>query len=115
MATTILKNNTGNKAKPNSNSTVLGNNLESKGNNQTIYGQFNDTTGTASDDLVQIGAGTSENDRTNALRVDKNGNVTLMGGEVYYDSTVGSIVLRTPIYMEGTDSEGNTITKKVYL
>jgi len=115
MGTTILKNGTNNSAIPNSNSTVLGNNLTSLSPNQTLYGQFNDIDGDASADLVQIGAGTDENNRSTALRVDKTGNVTLMGGEIYYDSTVGSIVLRTPIYMEGTAANGNTINKKVYL
>jgi hypothetical protein len=115
MATTVLKNGTNNKAKPHSNSTVIGNNLESKGNGQTVYGQFNDTEGDQVNDLVQIGSGNSK-ERSNALRVDKNGNTTLMGGEIYMDTTVGSIVLRVPIMMEGIGKDSSTtITKKVYL
>ena len=98
--TTILKNGTNNQAVPNSGSTVLGNNLKSTGPNQTIYGQHNDITGDAKDDLLQIGAGTP-NKPSNALRVDKNGNVTIMGGEIYYDSTVGSIAKNSFSYMLG--------------
>ena len=115
MATTVLKNGTNNEAIPNSNSTVIGNNLKSTSPNQTLYGQFNDISSDSSTDLVQIGSGTPNN-RQNALRVDKNGNTTLMGGEIYMDTTVGSIVLRVPIMMEGIGKDSSTtITKKVYL
>ena len=115
MATTVLGNNTNNEAQPNSGSTVLGNNLKSLSANQTLYGQYNDISGDASTDILQIGSGSKE-ERTNALRVDKNGNATLMGGEIYMDTTVGSIVMRVPIYMEGIGKDASTtINKKVYL
>ena len=111
----VLKNNTNNQASPDSGAVVVGSHLESKGVNQTLYGQYNDNSGDAENDLVQIGGGTP-NERANALRVDKNGNVTLMGGEIYMDTTVGSIVMRVPIYMEGIGKDASTtINKKVYL
>ena len=116
MSTTVLKNNSGNKAIPNSNSTVVGNGLESTRDNQTIYGKHNDTSEDRANDLVQIGSGTSSSDKSNALRVDKNGNTTLMGGEIYMDTTVGSIVMRIPVYMEGIGKDSSTtLTKKVFL
>ena len=106
--TTVLKNNSDNEALPDSGSTLLGSHLKSRSANQQIYGRYNKIDSDASADMVQIGAG-RKGAEFNAFRVDQYGNPTIMGGEIYMDSTVGSIQLRTPILVEI-----NNKVKKVY-
>lgn len=94
---------------------VVGKNLTQLTSNQVLLGTHNDISGDASADILQIGAGT-ENEKQNVFRVDRNGNPTIMGGEVFYDATVGSIVMRVPIYMEGFGKDASAIiNKKVYI
>ena len=96
---TILKNGTNNEALPDSGSVLVGSHLKSRSPNQQLYGQYNDIDGDASADIMQVGSGLSEENRNNAIRTDSNGITTIRGGQVYMDSTVGSIVLRVPVVM----------------
>lgn len=56
---------------------ATGYSTKAQGNQQAVFGRYNIPNTT---DIFQIGNGTSDSDRKNALSVDANGNVTLNGG-----------------------------------
>lgn len=98
-----LNNGTGNKALRRG-GVAIGQGCIAVGENQTAFGRFPEVPyGDASSDAFVVGGGSSPSNRTTAIRVDKNGEVLIGGGdEVYMMSPdTGDII---PVFMTGTDN-----------
>jgi hypothetical protein len=87
-------------------SITIGDNLTAKGN-QVVLGRGNKYNPT---DILQVGGGYKNNRgewiRQNAITVNDNGEVTIYGGEVVADFTIGDMTLTGDVYVYETEEEG---------
>ena len=100
-----LKNNNGTgNANLGKRSVALGQGCVSYGDDQTVLGRYPDIpTGDASTDALIIGGGRSKDDRFTALRVNKDGEVLIGGGEPVYMLHPDTLDI-VPVYMTGTNN-----------
>lgn len=61
---------------------------QAPGREQVVTGRYNDPNTT---DVFQVGTGSSETSRINAISVDENGDVNHYGGEIYYLNASGEM------------------------
>ncbi len=93
-----LNNGLGNKVSAGTGSFVAGQFLDVRGQQQTVFGRYNDPANTS--DIFVVGSGTDDDNRADAIRVNKDGEPTFYGGEVFMENSDGEIV---PVYITGTD------------
>ena len=106
----VLNNNSKNKTK--GTGIALGHNVKAT-SEQTVLGKYNKPNNT---DIVQIGGGykskiSGEIVRSNAISVDRHGNVNFFGGEVAAEFTAGDVSIIGDVYFE--DENGKP--RKLYL
>ena len=98
----LLNNNTNNRSRETG--IAFGNSVIAS-DNQTVIGNYNKED---SQDILQVGSGSNNKNRTTALSVNNEGEVQIHGGEIVSEETSG--LYSSLVY---TDDEGNI--KKIYL
>lgn len=99
-----VKNNNGTgNANLGNRSVAIGQGCVSFGDDQTVIGRYPEIpSGDTSSDAVIIGGGSSKEDRFTALRVNKDGEVLIGGGEPVYMLHPDTLDI-VPVYMTGSN------------
>lgn len=103
--TTVLGNNSGNVSK-NTGNNVWAIGGIGNGQLQTILGKHNLPSET---DILQVGIGKNDSDRSNLFTVDEDGNFSTFGGQIFYEETDGSI---SPVVAQDSNADYSFIYKK---